>query len=125
MTDRKKRPPDTRRKTGREYEEKAADFLQERGYRILEKNVFLRRGEIDIVAEEGGYLVFCEVKYRRGEACGRAAEAVDARKQKKLFYCAMEYLQRRGLQEIPCRFDVVAFDREAVEVYQNAFQVCM
>lgn len=121
MAQKKRQQADTRRQTGKAYEERAAAFLQNRGYTVIERNVFSRIGEIDIVAEEGGYLVFCEVKYRRKGTFGIAAEAVDARKQKKLFYCAMEYLRQKGLQEIPCRFDVVAFDGESVEVYQNAF----
>ena len=54
----------TNHKTGAEYEQKAGAYLEEQGYEILEYNFRCRAGEIDIVARDGEYLVFCEVKYR-------------------------------------------------------------
>ena len=66
-----------KRKTGAEYEEKAASWLEKQGMRILEKNYRCREGEIDLVAMDGSYLVFVEVKYRRDQHAGHPAEAVD------------------------------------------------
>ena len=60
----------SRRQTGTRYEEKAADFLKQQGYEILEKNYRDRYGQVDIVAREGRYLVFVEVKYRKDISCG-------------------------------------------------------
>ena len=59
------------------------------GMRILEKNYRCREGEIDLVAMDGSYLVFVEVKYRRDQHAGHPAEAVDARKQRKIVRTAM------------------------------------
>ena len=55
-----------RRREGTQYEQRAAGYLREQGYHIREMNYRCRMGEIDIVAEEGDYLVFVEVKYRSG-----------------------------------------------------------
>ena len=52
------------RKTGQEYEAMAAKYLEEKGYGILERNYRCPYGEIDIIAKDGSYLVFVEVKYR-------------------------------------------------------------
>ena len=54
-----------KRKTGTAYEKKAAAYLKEKGYHILKRNYRCPLGEIDLIAEENGYLVFIEVKYRR------------------------------------------------------------
>ena len=73
----------------------------------------MARGEIDVIAWDGEYLVFVEVKTRRaalGEQ-GTPAEAVDARKQKQLTRLAMAYLAKHNLDDVPCRFDVVAVVR--------------
>ena len=88
-------------------EEAAVAALRSRGYRILERNVRLRRGEVDVIAEEHGDLVFVEVKARRSEAYGTPAEAVSPRKQRALAALAAAYCSRRGLRERACRFDVV------------------
>ena len=53
-----------RRETGSRYEKQAAVYLEQKGYEILEMNFRCRRGEIDLVARDGEYLVFVEVKYR-------------------------------------------------------------
>ena len=60
-----------RRETGSRYEKQAAVFLEQKGYEILEMNFRCRRGEIDLVARDGEYLVFVEVKYRADLRCGR------------------------------------------------------
>lgn len=97
-------------RVGREGEEAAAAFLCARGYRILERNVRFRTGELDLVAEEGGYLVFVEVKTRRSARCGHAAEAVTAAKQRRLLKLAAIYLAGRRGPVPPCRFDVVTVE---------------
>jgi putative endonuclease len=73
------------RKTGGNYEQAAGFYLEQHGYQILQYNYRCRIGEIDIVAKEGENLVFCEVKYRTGPGKGSPLEAVDARKQRKIF----------------------------------------
>lgn len=111
-----------KRTVGSRYEHIAAAYLIQQGYQIVERNYRVRQGEIDLVAREGGYLVFVEVKYRADSRQGMPAEAVDARKQRKLRQVASVYLYRNGLsEETPCRFDVVAILGEEISLIRNAF----
>lgn len=91
---------------GRWGEETAARWLRDRGYRILDANWRCRFGEIDLIAEDGAYLCFVEVKLRKSAAYGSAAAFVDRRKQDKLRAAAMLYLARRPTELQP-RFDVI------------------
>lgn len=109
------------RKIGSGYEQIAADFLTELGYKILEMNYRIRQGEIDIIAMDRNCIVFVEVKYRAGGTLN-ALEAVDYRKQRKISRVALTYLTRHHLNEFtPCRFDVVAVTDEGCHVTKNAF----
>jgi len=104
----------------------AEEFLRRGGYAILERNFRSRRGEIDIVALDGGTVVFVEVKTRRSCACGGAAEAVDARKQRRVVEAARYYLHRNGATDRDCRFDVIAVelgrsDGQDITHIRNAF----
>ncbi len=99
---------DERRSVGRQAEEEAARFLRNQGFVILERNVRSRLGEIDLVAREGGTLVFVEVKARRQGPGDPPQAAVTPRKQGRLGRLALGYLKARGLSEVRCRFDVVA-----------------
>ena len=110
-----------RRRTGARYEQTAGRYLETRGYQILEYNYRCRRGEIDIIARDQECLVFCEVKYRSGPGAGDAAEAVDAKKQRKLSVCALFYLTSHGLMDTPCRFDVVSITGNKIRLYRDAF----
>jgi putative endonuclease len=67
-------------------------------------------GEIDVVADDRGTLVFVEVKERRGDSHGTAVEAVTAQKQRRVVGAARIYAASRGLSEQAVRFDVVAID---------------
>ncbi|WP_434311698.1 YraN family protein [Hominifimenecus sp. rT4P-3] len=111
------------REVGGRFEEQAAAYLQEQGIQILERNFRCRIGEIDLVAKEGEYFLFVEVKYRGSSRFGRPEEAVNPRKQKKICQVAQAYLQRHGLpEETYCRFDVVAVDgRGQLTYFRNAF----
>lgn len=111
-----------KRQTGMEYEQRAAQLLAERGYRIMERNFRCRQGEIDLIAEDGEYLVFVEVKYRQDGQMGRSTEAVNFRKQQRIIRSARYYLLcHPDERERPCRFDVVAFQGEEAELFQDAF----
>lgn len=107
-------------------EELAVEELARRGYAILERRYRTASGEIDIVAEDAGTLVFVEVKARVSAEFGTAAEAVTRRKQQRLVRMAREYLTRNRIGDRPCRFDVVAIDDMEVaprlEVYRHAFE---
>ena len=99
----------------------AAEYLRKKGWRIEAMNYRTRLGEIDIIARDGEYLVFCEVKYRSGTGSGDPAEAVDERKQQKISRCALHYLTAKGRTDAACRFDVVSIAGTKVRLYQNAF----
>ncbi len=99
-----------RRKTGAAYERAAGRYLETLGYEILEYNYRCRLGEVDIVARDGEYVVFCEVKYRSDNRKGNSLEAVDRRKQQTIFRSAMYYLTEKHLADVPCRFDVIGID---------------
>ena len=110
-----------KRRTGTRYEQAAGFFLEQIGYEVLEYNYRCRFGEIDIIAKDGICLVFCEVKYRSGREKGSPLEAVDNRKQQTIFRCASHYLAGRGLEDVPCRFDVIGIEGTAVTHIKNAF----
>lgn len=108
---------------GAKYEDMAAEFLAGKGYVIIERNVTTPYGEIDIVAIDGGVLVFCEVKYRSRRGFGSPLEAVDVRKQNRISKSALYFLARKKQgAERACRFDVIGIDGDgAVEHVENAF----
>ena len=100
---------------GRQGEEIAAAFLEDRGYRVLDTNYRFERNEIDIVclspAEDGGpgaEIVFVEVKTRSGERFGSPEDAVNTDKQQRIVEAARAYLYERRLEGAPCRFDVIS-----------------
>lgn len=112
-----------KRETGTTYEQKAAEYLKACGYQILEANYRCRAGEIDLIAAEGGYLVFVEVKYRGSTYNGSGLEAVNKRKQQKILKAAQWYVMEHGIsEEMPQRFDVLAYLEEEITLIQDAFQ---
>ncbi len=119
---------DRRRLLGDEGEGQAEAFLRRRGFRILGRNVRSPLGELDLVADDQGVLVFVEVKRRRTGAYGGAIEAVDARKRAKLVRLAAQYLAQHRIVDRPCRFDVILIQDDAapasvVQHIANAFDV--
>lgn len=110
-----------KRKIGTEKEQLAGAYLEEIGYEIIEYNFRCKRGEIDIIAKDGEYLVFCEVKYRSCSGSGTPFEAVDYKKQRTISRCALFYITKKHLEYLPCRFDVVGVTERGIEVLKNAF----
>jgi putative endonuclease len=110
-----------RQTLGKWGEDRAVRELERRGYAILARRYRTRHGEIDIVADDAGTIVFVEVKARRGPECGPAAEAVTPHKQRRLTSMAVDYLARNHATDRPCRFDVVAIDGATVTVVPAAF----
>lgn len=96
---------------GYSFEERAAQWVQAQGWQVLQRNYRCKLGEIDIIAEDDGQLVFIEVRARSNRRFASAAASVDWRKQQKLVRSAALYLRSAGSrQHLPCRFDVIAFD---------------
>ena len=115
-----------KREVGSDREKAAVKYLIQQGYKIRQTNYSCRTGEIDIVAEEDGYLCFIEVKYRADDSNGFPEDAVDARKAKKITRTALVYMTQNGLPEnIPCRFDVVAMLGDRITLIRNAFDAVM
>ena len=106
-------------------EDLAVAELARQGYAVLARRYRTRHGEIDIVARDGETIVFVEVKAKESAEFGTAADAVDARKQRRVISMAVDYLARNRLTSRPCRFDVVAIDGVGQDVtvthYQGAF----
>lgn len=87
-------------------EDRAAAFLQQKGLRVTASRWRCRCGELDLVAEDGEFLCFVEVKLRKTSAFGTPGEAVDLRKQEKLRAAALLYLAEHPTDLQP-RFDVI------------------
>jgi putative endonuclease len=94
-------------KRGRKGEDEAAAYLARCGYEIVARNYRCPWGEVDIIAREGGTLVFVEVRSRTSLAFGLPEESVDARKRARLRMAARHYLYSCGGPGGGCRFDVV------------------
>ena len=86
----------------------ALKHLKTRGCKILAQNYRARRGEIDLIVQDGEFTVFVEVKTRRSLRFGLPQEAVTLQKQRQISKVALAYLQAQNLLDAPCRFDVIA-----------------
>ncbi|MBQ6181518.1 MAG: YraN family protein [Ruminococcus sp.] len=95
----------TKSETGRLGEESVCAYLTERGYRIAARNYRIKGGEIDIIAENGDYLVFVEVKARRPDSLVTGFEAVNKRKRGLIIKTAADYCCKHPSMLQP-RFDV-------------------
>jgi putative endonuclease len=107
-------PSDHRQRLGRWGENLAADFLEAKGYRILDRNWRSRNGEIDLITQMGETIAFVEVKTRKGRDFGLPEEGLTSNKAKRLQNLAQQYLAQNELHEIDWRIDLVA-----VELDQN------
>jgi putative endonuclease len=106
---------------GARAEDLCASLLQAAGFRLLERNWRCRLGEIDLIAEERGTLVFAEVRMRQSAHYGGAAESMTAAKRGRLLAAARLYLARHP--DAHCRFDVFLVDGSAgrVQWIRDAF----
>lgn len=96
-------------------EEVAEKYLVSKGYSIIKKNFVFGKGEIDIIAKDGEYLVFVEVKTRRNYDFGEPEYAITKSKQRQLKKIAEAYFYVNGIQEQLCRFDVITIVGEKEE----------
>ncbi|MFP4697519.1 MAG: YraN family protein [Eubacteriales bacterium] len=115
-------PVSNNRKVGQYYEEKATEYLKQQGYIILKINFRCRVGEIDIIAKDGDYLVFLEVKYRKSGKKGDPSEAVNYYKQRTITKVAQYYMVKNNLSyNTSCRFDVIVILQNKIRLIKNAF----
>lgn len=91
---------------GRRGEELAAEYLMQHGYTIRDRNWRSGKTEIDIIAENNGFIVFVEVKTRSADYQVHPAEAVNVPKQRTIINAASNYINRNGLEK-EARFDII------------------
>lgn len=110
---------------GKTGEDRAVNFLRQKGFSIIKTNYRTPDGEIDIIAQDGDILVFVEVKLRRSLSFGGPEAAVNPEKQKKIRRIARQFISHYQLFDRDCRFDIVAllYEGKAVQVkyIPNAF----
>jgi putative endonuclease len=98
---------------GQQAEDSALKFLQTKGMRLIARNYRCKLGEIDLVMQHDGALVFVEVRYRQQSNFGDGAESVDFRKQQKIIKSAEHFLQQhRQYSQSPCRIDVISISKQ-------------
>jgi putative endonuclease len=113
------RPRTDKQIKGQAGEDAALNYLEREGLALVTRNFRCKGGEIDLVMQENGTLVFIEVRKRADARHGGAAASVTAAKQRRLITAAHIYLQRYKMPPA-CRFDVVAIDGDALNWIKNA-----
>ena len=112
-----------KRLIGQRGEDAAIAYLQQHNYTILDRNFNSHFGEIDVVAWDGEYVVFIEVKARSDTSFGLPREAVDWRKQQRIVKCAEYWLYRKRRVGAPVRFDVVEILAGEINHIVDAFRL--
>jgi len=111
-----------KRLTGNAYERRAAEYLMQKGVKILEMNYTLRGGEIDIIGLDGDTYIFVEVKYRKSASYGYPEQSVTYSKQRSICRIATLYKQIKKLPtDGSFRFDVISILNDEITWYKNAF----
>lgn len=105
----------------------AARYLRRQGYRLLGRQVRTPLGELDLIAVDGPWIVFVEVKTRASTAAGHPTEAITLAKRRQLTRVATAWLKRRDLLDQRARFDVIAItwrsgEPPLIEHYPHAFE---
>lgn len=96
----------------------ATKYLEQQGYKVIERNFECKQGEIDIVAIDKNEIVFIEVKTRTNLKYGKPIDAVDKNKQKHLTKAVRYYLYSRHLENEFVRIDVIE-----VYLYNNKYRI--
>lgn len=108
---------------GKKGEDLACEYLEQKGYTILERNYHFQKAEVDIVAYFGFQIIFVEVKTRSSTYYGEPEEFVDEAKQKLVLKAAEAWLYERKMEGSPIRFDVIAIEaRSETEFYIKHFE---
>jgi putative endonuclease len=107
----------------------ALKYLKKSGYIIIERNFRSKYGEIDLIAKDGDYITFVEVKLRYGKLYGTPSESITYSKQLKIYRTAQYYIMKKKLYDNYFRFDVIEIfllhDKEniGINLIKNAFQI--
>ncbi|GAV23657.1 YraN family protein [Carboxydothermus pertinax] len=111
-----------RRELGQKWEELAEQYLERKGYQILNRNYQIRGGEIDIIAQEGEFLVFIEVRYRSDISYGTPSETVSKKKKAALKKAIKVYIHQNYLYHLQPRVDLIGIERTAKGFLLNHYQ---
>lgn len=106
---------------GRHFEDRAAEFYEQQGYNVIERNWRSGHKEIDLIVRKDDQIVFVEVKASFSKEYGHPAERVDRRKIEHLTRAAQAYIEKAEITGCDLRFDVVTFDRGKLEHFPDAF----
>ena len=111
--------------TGKKAESLCAEFLEKHNLTIICKNYRIDGGEVDIIARDGTYWVFCEVKYRQHESFAAILEQIQPQQCRRVRHTARYYLLSNNIDEhtAAIRFDVIAIVGESkkIEWFKDAF----
>ena len=112
---------------GKAAESLACEYLQLHGLKLITRNYHAPYGELDLIMQDHGHMVFVEVRFRRNNHYGSGADSVTASKQSKIIKTALYYLQQHPKQaKRPIRFDVLSLSaadgHTDVEWIKDAFQ---
>ncbi|MBQ9815611.1 MAG: YraN family protein [Lachnospiraceae bacterium] len=111
-----------KREIGTAFEQEACRFLRDKGMEIICTNYTCKAGEIDIIARDGQYLVFCEVKFRSSGKAGGAFYAISKAKMDRITKAARWFMNERHIsQNTFCRFDAVLIDGNEISHVANAW----
>lgn len=112
---------------GSRSEDLAVKFLEQYGYKIIQRNFRCKSGEIDIIAKDKGTLVFIEVKSRSSIRKSHPYEAINTVKQKRISRAAVEFAKDNRILDKKSRFDVISViysgGMPRLELLKNAFDV--
>ena len=111
-----------KRLVGQRGEDAAIEYLKAHNYTILDRNYFCHFGEIDVVAWDGEFIVFIEVKSRSDVSFGLPREAVNWKKQRTIIKCAQYWLYKHKRNGEPVRFDVVEILNGEINHLIDAFR---
>ena len=115
---------------GKMGEEAAVKLLKKQGYKIIERNYRAKMGEIDIIARDGEYTCFIEVRLRKNNDFGTPADTIDERKRRRIINTAKYYALSKKIYDAPMRFDAVLINASlkggkmeniSAEVIKDAF----
>lgn len=112
---------------GKSAEDLASRYLGQRGLTLLTRNYRSRRGEIDLIMQDGDVIVFVEVRSRKNSRAMNVIESINSEKCTRIIQTSQQYLQnRKQPDECTCRFDIVLITGQAdatqIEWIKNAFE---
>ncbi|MGM0508337.1 MAG: YraN family protein [Fusobacteriota bacterium] len=108
------------RDIGKKGENKAKNYLQKKGFEILEENFYGKYGEIDlIIQDEKSTVIFVEVKYRKTKKYGLSQEVITRKKKKRMYLTALEYINKKNINDYNLRFDLIAINNTKITWIKN------